>query len=70
MITEDDIKRINELYHKSQSVGLTEEEKAEQQALRKNYIAAIRGNIASSLDNVRIVEEDGTIRPLERKTKK
>ena len=28
------IDRINELYHKSQSVGLTEEEKTEQAALK------------------------------------
>ena len=32
------IDRINALYHKSQSTGLTEEEKAEQAALRKAYI--------------------------------
>ncbi len=38
------IDRINELYHKSQSVGLTDEEKAEQAALRKEYLAAIRSN--------------------------
>ena len=31
------IDRINELYHKSQSVGLTEEEKTEQAALKKEY---------------------------------
>ena len=34
------IDRINELYHKSQAVGLTDEEKAEQTALRKEYIDA------------------------------
>ena len=35
------IDRINELYHKSQSVGLTEKEKSEQAALRREYLAAI-----------------------------
>ena len=39
------IDRINALYHKSQSVGLTEEEKEEQAALRREYIAAIRGSL-------------------------
>ncbi|HKM00181.1 MAG TPA: DUF896 domain-containing protein, partial [Mobilitalea sp.] len=34
------ITRINELYHKSQNVGLTEEEAAEQIKLRSEYIAA------------------------------
>ena len=32
---QEQIDRINTLYHKSQSVGLTEEEKAEQAALRR-----------------------------------
>ncbi len=58
------IARINELYHKSKGVGLTEAEKAEQQALRKEYIAAIRGSIRSTLDNASIENPDGTITPL------
>ena len=45
MITEKDIARINELYHKSKAEGLTEEEKKEQAELRQSYIQAIRGNI-------------------------
>ena len=47
------IDRINELYHKSQSVGLTEEEKTEQAALKKEYLAAIRANLRSSLNNIK-----------------
>ena len=39
------IDHINTLYHKSQAVGLTEEEKKEQAALRKEYIESIRGNM-------------------------
>lgn len=39
-----DIDRINELYHKSKSVGLTKAEEAEQKKLRKAYLAAIRKN--------------------------
>ena len=31
------IDRINELAHKSKNIGLTEEEKAEQTALRNEY---------------------------------
>ena len=38
------IDRINALAHKAKSVGLTEEEKAEQAELRKEYLAAVRGN--------------------------
>ena len=34
MISEEDIRRINELYHKSKGEGLTAEETIEQQELR------------------------------------
>ncbi|MGP1613096.1 MAG: DUF896 domain-containing protein [Catonella sp.] len=66
-ITEADIKRINELYHKSKAVGLTDEEKVEQKKLREDYVAAIRGNIRSQLENVRVVDEDGNEVPLKRR---
>ena len=56
-MNEEKIKRINELYHKSKSEGLTEVEKAEQQALRKEYVAAIRANIDAQLANVRKSEK-------------
>ena len=39
------IDRINELYHKSQKEGLTDEEKAEQAKLRAEYIANIKCKI-------------------------
>ncbi len=55
------ISRINELYHKSKAQGLTEEEKKEQDALRKEYLAAIRGNIRSQLNQIDLKMEDGTI---------
>lgn len=55
------ITRINELYHKSQSVGLTDEEKEEQAKLRKEYIAAIRRNLRGTLDQVSFVNPDGSI---------
>ncbi len=62
MITEKDIERINELYHKSKSpAGLTADEAAEQQALRTAYIKAIRANLRGQLDNIDIQEEDGSI---------
>ncbi len=56
-MNEQKIKRINELYHKSKNVGLTEAEKAEQQVLRKEYIAAIRANIDAQMANVRKSEK-------------
>ena len=56
-----DIERINELYHKSKSVGLTEAEAAEQKKLRRDYILAIRWNLRSELNNISIENEDGSI---------
>ena len=55
------IKRINELYHKSQITGLTGEEKEEQSRLRKEYIAAIRGNLRGTLNQVSFVNPDGSV---------
>lgn len=55
------IDRINELYHKSQAEGLTEEEKMEQKRLREEYIADVRANFRNQLNNIDIQNEDGTI---------
>lgn len=61
------IDRINALYHKSQSVGLTEEEKEEQAALRKEYIEAVRKNLRGTLNSISIKEKDGSITDLGKK---
>ncbi len=68
-ITEADIKRINELYHKSQNEGLTDKEKEEQQQLRSAYIQAMRGNIRSQLDSIVVQHPDGTREKLKKKKK-
>lgn len=60
-MNEDKIKRINELYHKSKAEGLTDAELAEQKLLRAEYIAAIKGSIRAQLNNVDIVEKDGSV---------
>ena len=70
MTIDEKIKRINELYHKSQKEGLTEEEKAEQKKLREDYIASIRNNLKAELSNIRIVEPDGSLTRLKRKGSK
>ena len=66
-MNQDKIDRTNTLYHKSQSVGLTEEEKEEQKLLRKEYIEAIRRNMRGTLNNISIKEKDGTITDLGKK---
>ncbi|KMT22344.1 DUF896 domain-containing protein [Clostridium cylindrosporum] len=55
----DKIERINELARKSRAEGLTEEEKVEQQKLRREYINAFKSNLRNTLDSVVIVDEDG-----------
>ena len=60
------IARINELYHKSLAEGLSDEELKEQKALRAEYVANIRANLKSQLDNIDIVEKDGSITHLKK----
>ena len=55
------IKRINELYHKSQAEGLTEEERKEQVILRSEYVASVRDNLRGQLNSINIQQEDGSI---------
>lgn len=61
------IERINELYRKSQDIGLTEEEKEEQAALRKAYIEAVRASLRGTLNSVSIMEQDGSVTDLGKK---
>ena len=58
------IDRINALAHKQKSLGLTEEEKIEQAALRKEYIESIRESLRANLNNISIQEADGSITDL------
>lgn len=57
---EERIARINELYHKSKSEGLTEAEREEQARLRKEYVANVRANLRGQLDSVTIERPDGS----------
>ena len=54
------IDRINELARLKKERALTEEEAAEQAALRKEYLAAYRENMKAMLDSLVIQEPDGT----------
>ena len=60
-MTQEKIARINELARKSKTgAGLTEAEKAEQQALRQEYLEEVRRSFQAQLDNTVIQEPDGT----------
>ena len=63
------IDRINELYRKSQSEGLTEAEKAEQAVLRREYIDSYKRSLVNELENTYIVDEKGNTRKVSRKDK-
>ncbi len=63
------LKRINELAKKQREVGLTEEEKAEQAILRREYIDSVVGSLKTELDNTYIVDENGNKRKVEPKNK-
>lgn len=64
MDLEAKITRINALYHKSQKEGLTEEEKAEQAELRREYVSSVKANLRGQLNNIDILKEDGTVENL------
>lgn len=55
------IGRINELYRKSKAEGLTEAEKTEQSILRKEFVANVRNNLRAQLDNIDMLNPDGTV---------
>ena len=54
------IARINELAAKNKTVGLTEEELAERDKLRRIYIDSYKANLVAQLENTYIVQPDGT----------
>ncbi|MGN0485009.1 MAG: DUF896 domain-containing protein [Lachnospiraceae bacterium] len=58
------IDRINELAHKAKAEGLTKAEKEEQAILRQQFIADIKANVRNQLNNIDMVQEDGTIENL------
>ncbi len=55
----DKINRINELARKSKSEGLTDEEKIEQDKLRKEYIKEYREGLRSQLLSIKVIDDQG-----------
>ena len=54
------IARINELARKAKAEGLTEEELAERDQLRRAYIDSVKASLVGHLENTYIVRPDGT----------
>lgn len=63
-MTDEKIQRINALYRKSKAEGLTEEEAKEQALLRQEFLANVRGSLRSQLNNIDIINEDGSVENL------
>ena len=61
------IARINELYKKAKNEGLTEAEKIEQAGLRSEYIQSVRNNFRGTLNQISLLNPDGTVTELAKK---
>ena len=62
------IDRINELSRKAKTpAGLTEWERVEQAALRREYIDSVLGSLRGQLDHTYLVDEQGHKRKLRKK---
>lgn len=59
-MTEEKIKRINELTAISRKRELTAEENKERTALRREYIDSMKKSLTDQLDNTYILMPDGT----------
>ncbi|MBQ7229862.1 MAG: DUF896 domain-containing protein [Oscillospiraceae bacterium] len=67
MSLNDTIARINELAKKAKTEGLTPEELAERDKLRRIYIDSVKANLIGQLDNTYIVDSKGNKTPLKKK---
>jgi len=65
-VEKEKVARINELARKQKAEGLTDEEKAEQKALRDEYIAEFRLSMGMMLDNTVIQYPDGSRKSLKK----
>ncbi len=62
------IARINALAKKAKSEGLTAEETAERDKLRRIYIDSVKANLTGQLDNTYILRPDGSKTKLQKKS--
>lgn len=58
------IARINELAAKAKAEGLTDEELAERDKLRRIYIDSVKANLVGQLENTYVVGPDGQKRKI------
>ncbi len=69
MTMDETIARINELAKKAKTTeGLTPDETAERDKLRRVYIDAMKASLVGQLENTYIVDEKGNKRKLNKKS--
>ena len=61
MLTQEMVNRINELARKKRTVGLNDEELAEQKKLYREYLDNIRANLSNVLDSIEFVDAPSTV---------
>lgn len=61
------IARINVLARKAKAEGLTTEELAERDSLRRIYIDSVKANLVGQLENTYVVGPDGKKKKVERR---
>ena len=66
---QEKIARINALARKAKAEGLTPEEIAERDVLRKEYIADVKRSLVGQLENTTIVRPDGSRQKVTKKNK-
>lgn len=61
MVSEIDIKRINELSKKSKTEeGLSSDEKEEQKKLREKYLAGVKNSFTNQISSMKVIDPEGT----------
>lgn len=57
MVSKETVERINQLAAKNKAEGLTEDEVAEREMLRREYLKSIRNNVKGYLSKIKFVED-------------
>lgn len=61
MVSEIEIKRINELSKKSKTEeGLSSEEKVEQKILRQKYLDSVKSSFTNQISSMKVIDPEGT----------
>lgn len=76
MISKEKLNRINALANKAKKEGLSQDEKEEQQTLRKEYLKNVRESFTNELKGMTVIDPKGNdvtpekVKDLQRKNRK